>query len=550
MTRSPIATVEPPARNSAGETAHALPEVASLGTWLFEASPDGLMLLDLHGRVLRVNRSGLRLLGIAQAAAVHGAAWASLWPSESRRAIMLAVASARLAEPTTFQALGPDAAGGTRWWDVTLTPVLKDGKPSCLLSLLRGLPERDGGDVQQGPAELAGEIARTRSRAAAWLDQRVRTPVTGILGAANSMHGASLDASQRASLDKILSFGRQVVSVLDEAADLSRLDSGTLQLNARDFNLAAVLERAASLAEPTCRMHGVSLQVHIARAVRDKLFGDPVRLCQILVSYIQAVAGWAVRGAACALVVDVMSRQHEEVVLSFGATTRCGASAPSASDLFGEAGLRAPERAAQESGPRLALCRRLAQLMGGNAGIERRPDGQAQLWFSARFREAATDGTEVAIFADPPAVLAGKRVLVLDDDKARAALLSELLELAGVRVALATHGKEALTLLEHQPFDAVLVDMLKPVTKGAEVARYVRGQARLATLPIIACAARASERERAACLADGANDFISQPVDPARLWATLAHWLQPGAARGSRAGVADDFYQVTVPGAL
>ena len=105
-------------------------------------------------------------------------------------------------------------------------------------------------------------------------------------------------------------------------------------------------------------------------------------------------------------------------------------------------------------------------------------------------------------------------------------------------------------MLAQHAFDAVLMDMLMPVMGGLEAAQRIRQQPALAALPIIATTANARDKDKADCAAAGMNDFISKPVDPAKLWGTLAHWVQAGQRQSGRAAPGDEFYQVTMPAPL
>jgi CheY-like chemotaxis protein len=124
----------------------------------------------------------------------------------------------------------------------------------------------------------------------------------------------------------------------------------------------------------------------------------------------------------------------------------------------------------------------------------------------------------------------GAQVLLVEDNDFNQQVAMEFLAMMGVHVTLAGNGREALDRLQQQPFDAVLMDLQMPVMNGYEATAEIRRDPRFASLPILAMTAHAFLQERERCLAIGMNDFISKPIQPENLLATLARWVPVGAA--------------------
>jgi two-component system, sensor histidine kinase and response regulator len=130
--------------------------------------------------------------------------------------------------------------------------------------------------------------------------------------------------------------------------------------------------------------------------------------------------------------------------------------------------------------------------------------------------------------AAPPRALAGRKVLLVEDNELNQLIATELLrDAAGMQVSAASNGAEALELLARQPFDIALMDVQMPVMDGCQVTEKIRQQPRFSALPIIAMTAHAMARDRDKCLGAGMNDYITKPVDPAELFKVLAKWLPP-----------------------
>ncbi|WP_056262192.1 MULTISPECIES: response regulator [unclassified Roseateles] len=137
--------------------------------------------------------------------------------------------------------------------------------------------------------------------------------------------------------------------------------------------------------------------------------------------------------------------------------------------------------------------------------------------------------------------LRGRRVLLVEDNELNRIVAGELLTtVAGMQVDLAHSDREALQMLEREPFDVVLMDVQMPDLDGYEATREIRQRLALADLPVIAMTAHATQRDRALCLAAGMNDFITKPFDPHVLFAALQRWLpEPQTSEASTAELSE-----------
>jgi two-component system sensor histidine kinase/response regulator len=176
----------------------------------------------------------------------------------------------------------------------------------------------------------------------------------------------------------------------------------------------------------------------------------------------------------------------------------------------------------------LSICRQLAELMDeGEVGVKSTPGQGSTFWFTVRLKTASFPHAPQSIAnlpANEPAILNGARILLADDHPLNCEVASAFLEHAGAIVSIAHNGREALDQLKQQRFDCVLLDIQMPVMDGFETIRLMRGEPKLADIPVIAMTASLDDRNK--YLSAGMNDFISKPFDPAVLYATLAKWLE------------------------
>lgn len=183
------------------------------------------------------------------------------------------------------------------------------------------------------------------------------------------------------------------------------------------------------------------------------------------------------------------------------------------------------------SGLGLAICRKIADLMQGRIGVESSPGQGSTFWFEARFAwgsaAALPPPAAEAVDIDPrwTALLQGARVLVVDDNALNLTVAAELLQAVGAEVLLADEGDKALKLLAHSPVDCVLMDVQMPGMDGLETTRRIRTTLGLTRLPVVAMTANARREDQTECLTAGMDDFLTKPVVPAALYATVARWV-------------------------
>nr|WP_255430898.1 hybrid sensor histidine kinase/response regulator [Rhodanobacter sp. DHG33] len=438
------------------------------------------------------------------------------------------------------QAAGPDGAWGNlgqplrlhvdsapwlRWWSWLMYTLLLGAIFSAvLLASRRRQHQRMQLELVTQQHRLAQTASEAKTQFLAELGHEIRTPMTGVLGMAELLLNRPLGSTERDYVRTIQRSGEVLLTLVNDALDLARIEAGRLQLTPAPFDPRALLLDVAQLQLGRAASKGLALHTQIADDTPAQVQGDAVRIKQILLN----LSGNALKFT-----------EHGEVRLSLAPTadglcfivsdTGPGISSADQARLFQRfEQLDGPQRGSG-SGLGLAICRELTAMMGGRIELESAPGKGSTFRVELPLPtvEEAADAPSETVRTDGP----GLNLLLLEDDITVAAVISGLLEAQGHRVDHEPNGLRAMQSLEDQRYDAALVDLDLPGVDGFQWARMVRLRKPHERLPMIAITARSGGNEEALAREAGMDGFLRKPLHGEQLAKALA-----AAVRASRPG--------------
>ncbi|MDP1524830.1 MAG: ATP-binding protein [Rhodocyclaceae bacterium] len=434
-----------------------------------------------------------------------------------------------------------------------IAPVRQDdGTVTHFLSIMENITERKriGQELDQYRHQLEQlvadrtaelEAAKTAAEAAnlakstflANMSHEIRTPMNAIIGMTHLLARDITEPRQQMRLTRVSDAAQNLLGIINDILDLSKIEAGRMNLEATDFGLSKVIDDVGNLMRDRAMDKDVNWQVEVDPQLPARLHGDPLRLGQVLMNFASNAVKFTEVGSVTLSVMRLSVAEDERLWLRFAVRdTGIGLNQDAVARLFQpfEQADSSTTRRYGGTGLGLAIVKRIADLMGGHCGVESTPGQGSTFWFEAPFASAVANvaDAKTAITLTALADRLGARILIAEDNPVNQEVALDLLEAVGLAADVAQNGLVALEQAKAQAYDLILMDMQMPLMDGVEATlaiRSLQGASTSSQVPIIAMTANVFAEDCQRCLDAGMNDHLGKPVTPERFYAILQRWL-------------------------
>ncbi|MDB5288888.1 MAG: luxQ 3 [Phycisphaerales bacterium] len=442
-----------------------------------------------------------------------------------------------------------------RWFRGRVTPFPGGDREACLVVSHDNITPRKLAEEEMQKAKELAELANhSKSAFLANTSHELRTPMTAILGYAEMLLDPNQSpADRRSCAQTIRRNGEHLLHIINDLLDISKIEAQKVTVEKLIYPLPQLIADAIGLTRPSAIKKGLRFEVEFSDEIPATIETDPLRSKQVLANLINNAIKFTNSGSVTLRVRREISyfrhsihfeisdtgigMTDEQIAKLFQPFTQADAST---TRRFGGTGLG------------LTISKRLAKLLGGDITVSSIPGSGSTFTFT--IDGGLREGVELlhGLTADQLSIGAEQqfqddlrlqgRVLLAEDGEDNQNLIATHLRRAGLEVAIAVNGREAIEMMKSQPFDLILMDMQMPELDGYGATRALRQQG--FTLPIVALTANAMAEDRVKCIEAGCSDYLPKPISRLQLLHATAKYLK---ASHDSAPVADGTKQAESP---
>jgi two-component system, sensor histidine kinase and response regulator len=517
------------------EMAHA--EIAQI----FNAAGDGMRMIDQEFLIRRVNRTFVTLSGISEQDAV-GRKCFDVFPSEcchTAKCPLVCITTSDTRVESQVEGLRPD---GTKVPCVLTATRFQDPKTGSLgiVESFTDLSHRMRIQellTEKTKVEAASEA---KSQFLANMSHEMRTPLNGIIGMSELFGDTDLNDDQRNLLHTISNEAESLLDLINRVLDYSKLEAGKLILDRMPFDLRVTLEDLAASAGPRAFQKGLEFISYLSPEVPARLVGDPGRVRQVLANLISNALKFTHEGQI-SVMGDICHEDERNIGVCFVVEdTGIGIPREQQGAIFDsffqvDHGM---SRRYGGTGLGTTIAKQLAEAMGGQIGLHSQVGHGSTFWVTMKFERA----NEEALAAES-ALLAGRRILVVDDNATNRVIQLAYLRDWGCIASEAAGSQQALALiddaqLEERPFDLILADYQMPDATGFDLAAELRRRESGRRTPIIILTSVGRSGDGQSCREIGIDGYLTKPIRRNELRRAIVLVLDPSAAARATDGQA------------
>lgn len=370
----------------------------------------------------------------------------------------------------------------------------------------------------------ADQARKSKENFLANMSHEIRTPINGIMGITTMLRNSPLNEEQSEWLDYLENASQQLLLIINDILDLSKIDSGKMRLDYAKTSLSNIIRELSNLFAYKAEQKGVSFHVAVDDELPKYILADSLRLTQILSNLISNGIKFTEEGSVT-LETKLLKREKQRVHIQFSVTdTGIGINSSAIDKIFqsfeqGEEGIT---KRFGGTGLGLAIVKRLVNLYQGQihaySELGKGSEFVFQCWFDEENSDTAPKSDKKQ-YTDLP-LLNDVRILLAEDNELNSFMVTHMLNTWGITVDSVKNGKEALEKVETTTYSLILMDAHMPVMSGFDAIRVIRSDPRphIKQIPIISISASVLQREQQAAYAAGADAVVGKPFDPVSLY--------------------------------
>ena len=494
----------------------------------------GMLELDMNEHIIYANQRFCTMSGYPRSELLTRNARKMLLDNGHKKAMSDKALDRQFTSANSYELNINTKNGEAKWWLVSNAPLYnEDGSVKGSVSIHLDITRQKRMEQQLRDAKLEAERSSdAKEMFLTNMSHEIRTPINAIMGLGKLLGKSELDEQQKYYLSSIRTASENLLVIINDILDLSKIEAGKIALEQMPFDLKKIMSQSANMLTHKAEEKGLVLSQQIDPRIAPKLIGDPFRINQVLMNMLSNAIKFTEKGSVDLRAALTNDDNAFQTILITIRDTGVGISEAFIDNIFKKF-TQEDETVARKfggTGLGMSITRQLMELMGGSINITSRKDAGTTISLQFRFKIGSEKVFEKkrAISKSDTGNIKGKKILLVEDNELNRLLAFTILKQYGALVSVAENGAVAVDLMRNEKYDIILMDVQMPVMDGITATQIIRKEIN-ATIPIIALTANAIKGKEEQYIQAGMNDCITKPYDEDKMIGLLSIWISNSA---------------------